>query len=416
LALNEHWKHITHISSCPTEAELELYHNGTLPDGKRFGIENHLAGCEACNDYLEGLSVLPASVNLDEVEIELKGKINFLFEEKKQKRIIPVFYSRLGIAATILLLIGMAFYFTLHEKDITSDDLMKPTQEVAKTEKLEEVAPAPPVPTEKVPVIAQAKPLPENKPTKIETLKPEFLVSDSEDILVDEKLDLARSEDFNVSQLTEEKETAPVIMIRGVRSLSKGQIISGIVLDESGIALPGVTLLLKNTMNGTVSDMNGRFVVSADSGDTLCAQYIGFENNEYIITSPDSMEITMKASNLALDEVVNVGYGQVKKKEVTGAVSQVSTRKIKPGERSRLTKLNKEYTSIPDSVKDERTSILYAVEKELILKNKGKSIIQLKKLLLIIENNDEKETIQKAIKLIEKERYTSAQKLVRSIK
>lgn len=107
--------------------------------------------------------------------------------------------------------------------------------------------------------------------------------------------------------------------------------ISGMISDENG-PLPGATVVVKNTTNGTQSDFDGNFSLSGvSSGDTLEFSYIGYETYELVYEPNMELSIVLVEDAKALDEVVVVGYGTQKKSSLTGSVV-----KTKGGECYRL--------------------------------------------------------------------------------
>lgn len=102
------------------------------------------------------------------------------------------------------------------------------------------------------------------------------------------------------------------------------QTVSGTVADENNIPLPGVTVLVKGTKNGTVSDIDGNFSMEASNDDILVFSYIGFETKEVPVNDQSTFNIVMAEDVESLEEVVVIGYGTVKKKDLTGSVSSLS--------------------------------------------------------------------------------------------
>lgn len=99
--------------------------------------------------------------------------------------------------------------------------------------------------------------------------------------------------------------------------------ITGVILDESnGQPIPGVNILLKGTKNVVSSDFDGSFSIQAKIGETLVLSYIGFSNQNVKITS-SKLTIRLKEDVKELNDVVVIGYGTVKKKDVTGSVSSI---------------------------------------------------------------------------------------------
>ena len=103
-----------------------------------------------------------------------------------------------------------------------------------------------------------------------------------------------------------------------------GQITVTGVVSSSGDGEPmvGVTVQVKGTTVGTVTDVNGRYEIRASKGQTLAFSYIGFERQELRVAGP-KLNVVLDENNEALEEVVVVGYGVQKKKLLTGATAQV---------------------------------------------------------------------------------------------
>lgn len=104
--------------------------------------------------------------------------------------------------------------------------------------------------------------------------------------------------------------------------------ISGVITDETGLPVAGANIVVKGTTNGTISDMDGNFSLEAAPGEMLEISYIGFLPMEVKIDNKNTFDILMKEDAQGLDEVVVVGYGTVKKRDLTGAVASVNAAKI----------------------------------------------------------------------------------------
>lgn len=100
---------------------------------------------------------------------------------------------------------------------------------------------------------------------------------------------------------------------------------TGTVKDNStGVPLPGVSIVVQNTQNGVVTDFDGNFSISnIEAGSTIVFSYLGFESFSYVFNGEINLQVGLVPSNSELEEVVLVGYGSQKKKEVTGAVSVI---------------------------------------------------------------------------------------------
>ncbi len=106
--------------------------------------------------------------------------------------------------------------------------------------------------------------------------------------------------------------------------------VTGTVADETGQALPGVSVVVKGTSRGTTTDAAGMFKLSVpDQKAVLVFSYVGYELQELTVNSQTAFTISLKADNKSLNEVVVVGYGTQKKADLTGAIATVSPDKLK---------------------------------------------------------------------------------------
>lgn len=105
--------------------------------------------------------------------------------------------------------------------------------------------------------------------------------------------------------------------------------ISGTVIDEDGIPLAGVAVVLKdNPSKGTATDFDGVYTIQAKDQDILVFSFMGFATLEIPVKGQTTINVTLKEDAAQLDEVVIVGYGKMKKKDLTGAVVQVKPENI----------------------------------------------------------------------------------------
>jgi TonB-linked SusC/RagA family outer membrane protein len=105
--------------------------------------------------------------------------------------------------------------------------------------------------------------------------------------------------------------------------------VSGNVQDTSGFPIPGVNVVVKNTTKGAVTDFDGNFTITnIATGSTLTFSYIGYVTKQVVITNDAKLTVQLTEDLAKLDEVVVIGYGTQTKKEITGAVSVVSSENI----------------------------------------------------------------------------------------
>ena len=99
--------------------------------------------------------------------------------------------------------------------------------------------------------------------------------------------------------------------------------IKGVVKDQKGEPLIGVSIVVKGTTNGTASDFDGNFTLDVPDNSTLVFSFIGFKPQEVRYTGQKTLNIVLAEDSETLDEVVVVGYGSQKKGEITSSVTSV---------------------------------------------------------------------------------------------
>ena len=101
--------------------------------------------------------------------------------------------------------------------------------------------------------------------------------------------------------------------------LVKGVTVSG----TDFTSLPGVSVIVKNTLKGTDTDYDGKFSLNVKKGDILVFSYLGFKETEVLLDGSEVIEVYMDEDNDITDEIVLVGYGTAKKSQVTGSVAKI---------------------------------------------------------------------------------------------
>jgi TonB-linked SusC/RagA family outer membrane protein len=115
------------------------------------------------------------------------------------------------------------------------------------------------------------------------------------------------------------------VSMQNVLSQNQGSRVAGIVTDSSGEPIPGVNILQKGTDGGTITDVDGEFSLNVENPEeaVLSFSFIGFKSMEVAVEGRTQLEIMMEEEVLGLDEVVVIGYGSVKKSDLTGSVASV---------------------------------------------------------------------------------------------
>lgn len=99
--------------------------------------------------------------------------------------------------------------------------------------------------------------------------------------------------------------------------------VTGTVTDQSGEPFIGVTVVEKGTTNGVVTDLDGKFSIKVPQGNTIVVSYVGYITKEITITNQTELNIVLEEDAKALEEVVVVGYGSVRKSDLTSSVTSV---------------------------------------------------------------------------------------------
>lgn len=105
--------------------------------------------------------------------------------------------------------------------------------------------------------------------------------------------------------------------------------ITGTVTDPDGVGLPGATVVEKGTTNGTVTDMDGKFTLNvSESAEALTISFVGMKSQEVVLTGSSDYNVSLESATIGLDEVVAVGYGTVKRSDITGSVGSMESEAI----------------------------------------------------------------------------------------
>jgi len=143
-----------------------------------------------------------------------------------------------------------------------------------------------------------------------------------------------RSRFFNQIKIKNMMKFLKQIQILFLLFLSLGafaqQSVSGLITDSSGTPLPGVNVIIQGTNIGVSSDFDGNYQINVDNGQILVFSYIGYDSVELTVNGTNQ-DVKMTESDSELDEVVVIGYGTVRKKDLTGAVDLVTEKNFAKG-------------------------------------------------------------------------------------
>ncbi len=316
------------------ETSTRRYLNKEMTGAERNAFEKELQKDSFATEAMEGLELLSGTA-FDQDLKELKARIN---KPKKKKR-IPYYAA----AATILLLVTAGIIWMQLDKqnpvpqmtetkiqpEIETEKSAKPSIQVEPKESAE-------VFEEKENDAGEQETSPAEKEVAQplqKSARPKLVAKDPEKRIELPKAE-ADSEVLNFAIVADEVEVDEEVILAASKSQAKDKsgpitdsnVVRGIIVSaDDRQPIPGVSIIKKGTNKGVITDLDGRFTMplDEDSNATLVARFVGMETNEFQPGKDSNNIIQLEPSELALDEVVTVGYGTQKKQEVTGSVSRV---------------------------------------------------------------------------------------------
>ncbi len=121
-------------------------------------------------------------------------------------------------------------------------------------------------------------------------------------------------------------EGSNIMLMRGNIVQQQGKTITGKVVDANGAPIPGVTIVVKGTTTGTITDMDGNFTLAGvPEGGTLAFSFVGMKTQEIVVGSQNNITVQMAEETIGLDEVVAIGYGTIKKSDLAGSTGTVKS-------------------------------------------------------------------------------------------
>lgn len=116
--------------------------------------------------------------------------------------------------------------------------------------------------------------------------------------------------------------------------------VSGKVTDSDGVSLPGVSIVVKGTTNGTITDANGSYSLpNVPENATLQFSFVGMKSQEVLVEGKATINVTLSGETIGIDEVVAIGYGTVKKSDITGSVFSLRSEDLNKGMNSSVNQM-----------------------------------------------------------------------------
>lgn len=111
---------------------------------------------------------------------------------------------------------------------------------------------------------------------------------------------------------------------------AQAAVVKGTVTDTSGEPLIGATVMVAGSNNGTATDVDGNFSIDVEQGKTLLVSYVGYVSKDVKVKG-SNLKIVLSEDNALLEEVVVVGYGTMKRKDLTGSITTVDSKDLNVG-------------------------------------------------------------------------------------
>ncbi len=134
---------------------------------------------------------------------------------------------------------------------------------------------------------------------------------------------------FSGKDVTYSVKNNHLIVLKPLKSGQQSRTVSGVITGIDGAPIPGVTIVVKGTTSGTITDIDGKYKLNVPEGGSIVVSYIGMLSQEIEVGNQNTIDIVMQADVIGVDEVVVVGYGTQQKKTLTGAVSTVGETELR---------------------------------------------------------------------------------------
>lgn len=123
------------------------------------------------------------------------------------------------------------------------------------------------------------------------------------------------------------------LIVLNVAVYGQSGMVSGVVIDNSNVPLPGATVVVEGTTNGVSTDIDGKFTLNCPIGSKLLVSFVGYKSRTVTASSTDLGDIALDEDFVTLNEavVVGVGYGTMRKSDLTGAITSVDSEELKKG-------------------------------------------------------------------------------------
>jgi hypothetical protein len=128
---------------------------------------------------------------------------------------------------------------------------------------------------------------------------------------------------MNKKQVLKKALLCSLLMLFCCTAMAQNISVSGKITDEKGQSLPGATIMVKGTTRGISTDLNGNFTIAAGKADVLVISVIGYSKLEEPVNGRSVINVQLSLDSRVLNEIVVIGYGTQKRKDVTGSIASI---------------------------------------------------------------------------------------------
>jgi hypothetical protein len=104
--------------------------------------------------------------------------------------------------------------------------------------------------------------------------------------------------------------------------------VNGTVTDETGLPLPGATIIVENSNRGVTTDFDGNFTINAQAGEVLIVSYVGYQSQKITIGTSNSYSVILLSGNQLEEVIVTTAYGEQRKSAIVGSISKITNELI----------------------------------------------------------------------------------------
>ncbi|TLX76151.1 hypothetical protein E9993_08030 [Labilibacter sediminis] len=309
------------------------YLSGNMTNKDRYVFERSMEADPFLKDAVEGYE----KMSVDEIEstlITLRDKLN------KNRSSHITLWIRVAAVSILVLGIGSLLFIgekgnkevfvaddleLIQNKEVEGDDSALANEVKADDKMFAIVDSAPKAKTAHSSQMNESHTL---EASKMIDEKREVKRKVSNDVVVHKEMSVAMADKSHLAEGYEVMlEAEEVIMIRGVSSFNDMVIYKGKVIDEEGFPLAGVNVVDQGTLKGTITDMEGNFEINIPQQrkSSLAFSSLGFKSQNVTPEGDSLGEVVMESEDMAMDEMVVVGYGVTKKKDLTGAAQRAKS-------------------------------------------------------------------------------------------